>query len=118
MNIGLISDDLKTSMRRNFFSILKSQQSLETYELDLFEWFRKETEGTLEMMDTDERAYIQQQLVEGVDDVNDSGTQAVDYYRKRMRHSHVIFLASLLEGAMKRECDRLAKALALSLIHI
>jgi hypothetical protein len=40
-----------------------------------------------------------------------SGIVATDYYRKRMRSSHVIFLASLLEGAMKRECDRLMHAL-------
>lgn len=111
MNLGPIPDDLKHSMRKHLFSHLKGQRSLEAYELDLFSWFRTETEKTWAQMDAEEQAYVREQIATGAEDVNDSGVLAVSYYCKRMRYSHVIFVASLLEGAMKRECDRLTAAL-------
>lgn len=111
MGLGQIPDHLKSSMRKQFLAGLKGHRSLETYELDLFGWFRKETEETWARMDAEEKEYVQEQVAAGAEEINDSGILAVGYYRKRMRHSHVIFLASLLEGAMKRECDRLAIAL-------
>lgn len=111
MELGPIPDYLKNSMRKHFLSGLKGHRSLETYELDLFGWFRRETEETWAQMDAEEQKYIQEQIATGAEEINDSGVLAVGYYRKRMRHSHVIFLASLLEGAMKRECDRLSIAL-------
>lgn len=111
MELGPIPDYLKRGMREHFLSNLKSHRSLETYELDLFGWFRRETEQTWAQMDAEEQKYIQEQIAAGTEEINDSGIVAVDYYRKRMRFSHVIFLASLLEGGMKRECDRLASAL-------
>lgn len=111
MELGPIPDYLKNSMRKHFLSGLKGHRSLETYELDLFGWFRRETEETWAQMDAEEQKYIQEQIATGAEEINDSGVLAVGYYSKRMRHSHVIFLASLLEGAMKRECDRLSIAL-------
>lgn len=111
MELRPIPDYLKSSMRKHFLSGLKGHRSLETYELDLFRWFRNETEEAWEKMDAEEQGYIQEQLATGADEINDSGIVAVGYYRKRTRYSHIIFLASLLESAMKRECDRLASAL-------
>ncbi len=110
MDLGPIPDYLKSGMRKHFLSGLKDSHSLETYELDLFRWFKKETEETWARMDAEEQRYIQGQVASGAEEINDSGIVATDYYRKRMRFSHVIFLASLLEGAMKRECDRLTHA--------
>jgi len=111
MELGPIPDYLKNSMRKHFLSGLKGHRSLENYELDLFRWFRNETEKTWGKMEAEEQKYIQEQVAAGSEEINDSGIVAVDYYRKRTRYSHVIFLASLLESAMKRECDRLANAL-------
>lgn len=106
-----LSDTLKSVMREHFLSELKGHRSLEAYELDLFDWFRKETEDAWARMYTEEQKYIQKQGASGSEEINDSGIIPVSYFRKRMRYSHVIFLASLLEGAMKRECGRLTAAL-------
>lgn len=111
MELGPIPDYLKNAMRKHFLSGLKGHRSLETYELDLFGWFRRETEEAWAQMDDQEQKYIQEQVAGGAEEINDSGILAVSYYRKRTRYSHVIFLASLLESAMKRECDRLSIAL-------
>lgn len=111
MSLGPIPDHLLSYGRNNFLAQLKSIRSLDYYELDLFQWFRRETEDTLVRMETEERNAIQEQIESRVEDINDSGILAVNYYRRRMRSSHLIFLASLLEGAMKRECDKVLQAL-------
>ena len=111
MTLGPIPDYLKNAMRGHFLSGLKDHRSLETYELDLFRWFRNESEETWARMDAEEQTYIQEQIASGAEEINDSGMVAADYYRKRMRSSHAIFLASLLESTMKKECDRLSIAL-------
>ncbi|MEA3642898.1 MAG: hypothetical protein VBE63_23580 [Lamprobacter sp.] len=111
MELGPIPNHLKRAMREHFLSELKGRHSLETYELDLFWWFRRETEETWLQMDVEEQKYIQEQIAAGAEEINDSGIVTVDYYRKRMRFSHIIFLTSLLESGMKRECNRLTIAL-------
>lgn len=111
MDIGGIPEYLKTNMREHFLSGLKDSNSVDMYEFELFRWFKNETEETWKRMDCEERQYIKEQVASGAEHINDSGLFATDYYRSRMRSSHVIFLASLLEGAMKRECDRLKQAL-------
>lgn len=112
MTLGPIPDYLKNAMRDHFLSGLKDNHSLEIYELDLFRWFRSETEETWGAMNAEEQKYLQEQVASGVDEINDTGVLAVAYYRTRMRSSHVIFLATLLESAMKRECQRLTIALS------
>jgi len=112
MTLGPVPDYLKQGMRKRFLAGLKDSRALDTYELDLFRWFRDETEETWAQMDAEERQYIQQQVDSGADEVNDSGVVATDYYRRRMRASHVIFLSSLLESAMKQECDRAMRVLS------
>ncbi len=112
MTLGPIPDYLKQGMHKHFLSGLKGNRSLDTYELDLFQWFREETEKTWAIMDSEEQKYIQEQVRSGAEEINDSGLLATEYYRRRMRASHVIFLASLLEGAMKQECDRATRVLA------
>ncbi|WP_414524132.1 hypothetical protein, partial [Umezakia ovalisporum] len=111
MTLGPIPAYLKQEIRKHFLAGLKSHNSLDLYELDLFQWFREETENTWAQMDAEERKYIQEQVDAGAEEINDSGILAADYYRMRMRASHIIFLASLLEGAMKKECDRVSLAL-------
>ncbi|ALN61495.1 hypothetical protein GLA29479_610 [Lysobacter antibioticus] len=111
MELGPIPGYLKDSMRKHFLAGLRGHRSLEIYELDLFRWFRNETEETWTKMEAEEQEYIQEQVSAGAEEINDSGVVAVGYYRKRARYSHVIFVASLLESAIKRECDRLSTAL-------
>lgn len=111
MALGTIPDSLKTAIREHFLFQLKGQHPLDLYELELFSWFRKETENTWSHMDSEERNYLQIQVSAEIEEINESGIIATEYYRKRMRYSHVTFLTSLLENAMKRECDRLSMAL-------
>lgn len=111
MDIGKIPEYLKTDMRKHFLSGLKGSDSVDMYEFELFRWFKKETEDAWARMDDQERQYIKDQVASGAEVINDSGIIATDYYRSRMRFSHVIFLTSLLEAAMKRECNRLNKAI-------
>jgi len=110
MELELVTDNVN-SMREYFFSGLKNQRSLEHLEMDLFRWFRNETEKAWALMEAEESTYIRAQVAARPDDVNDSGIIAVNYYCKRMRYSQVIFLTSLLESAMKRECSRLSTTL-------
>jgi hypothetical protein len=111
MELGPIPDYLKHGMRKRFLAGLKGSRSLDTYELDLFRWFKTETEDMWAQMEAEEKRYLQEQIDAGDEEPNDSGMVAVDYYRKRTRSSHIMFLASLLESAMKRECERVSLAL-------
>lgn len=111
MEIAEIPENLKSAMRMRFLSGLKSIDAVDLYELELFRWFRDETERTWASMEAKEQRYIKEQSGQGAEDINDSGLIAADYYCKRMRYSHVIFLTTILEGAMKQECARLSKAL-------
>jgi hypothetical protein len=89
---------------------LRRTSSIGTFELGLFEWYSKETESLLETMLREEQQYIQEQIDSGQQDPNDSGIVAAEYYAKRIRYSHVIYMASLLETFLRAECDRLTTA--------
>ena len=102
---------LKTAMREEVFRHLRGRTSFDVYELELFEWFVKETEQILATMLEAEQQFIGEQVASGREDINDSGIIAVEYYTKRIRYSHVIYMASLLEVFLERECSRLTQAL-------
>ncbi len=53
-----------------------------------------------------ELAYIREQYPNGDPEVNDSGIVAVDYYARRIRYSHVIYLVSLLESCLNEPAPR------------
>lgn len=84
--------------------------TLDIYELELFDWYVKETEAVLSQMLATEHAYIQEQVAAGVPDINDSGMVAVGYYAMRIRYSHIIYLTSLLETCLERACSTLSVA--------
>lgn len=84
--------------------------TLNIYEIELFDWYIKETEAILSQMLSSERVYIQDQIASGISDVKDSGMIAVEYYTKRIRYSHIIYLTSLLETCLERACSRLTIA--------
>ena len=80
------------------------------FEIELFEWYVQETEKVLNEMATAEHSYIQKQVASDVPELNDSGLVAVDYFARRIRYSHVIYLTSLLETSLERACSTLSRA--------
>ncbi len=101
-----LPEHLKKSLRTLMLTQM-SNDTLDRYEIELFDWYIKETETVLNKMLSSERAYIQEQVATGVPEINDSGIIAVEYYIKRIRYSHVIYLASLLESCLERACSKL-----------
>jgi hypothetical protein len=84
--------------------------TLDVFEIELFEWYVRNTEAVLTEMLSGEHEYIQEQVAAQVEDINDSGILAVEYYTKRLRYSHVIYLTSLLETCLERACSKLTSA--------
>lgn len=103
-------EHLKKAFRAGMLAQLGSD-TLDIFELELFDWYTRETEAVLGAMSAGEHAYIQEQINAGTLDINDSGAVAVDYYAKRLRYSHVIYLTSLLETCLERACATLTTAL-------
>ncbi len=86
---------------------LKSTSTIDSYELQLFDWYIRETEQLIAGMLSAEKTYIQEQIDAGTEDINDSGIVAAEYYLKRVRYSHVIYMTSLLESFLERSCEKL-----------
>jgi hypothetical protein len=102
---------LRERFRQHFRESIQHESGLDHDEFPLFEWFAKETDDLIESMREVEASEIHRQMVAGVEDVNDSGMVAVEYFAKRTRYSHVIFLASLFERYLTDACDSLARIL-------
>lgn len=105
-----IPDALKRSLRTMLFSQIKNTPIFDIYELELFDWYVKETEKLLDNMLSVEHAFIKEQLQASRNVINDSGMVAVEYYLKRVRYSHVIYMTSLLETFLERSCRVLTTA--------
>jgi len=101
-----LSQEMKTYLRALMLEGMGTE-TLDLYEIELFVWYAKETEAVLEKMLSSEVAYIREQSTQGNPEINDSGIVAVDYYARRIRYSHVIYLVSLLESCLERACSRL-----------
>lgn len=99
-----VPPELKHKMRRAFVAQLEPS-TIDVFELELFDWYLKETEMVVSGMLAAEREDVPQQTARGVEDVNDSGIVAAEYYTKRIRYSHVIYLTSLLESCLERACS-------------
>ena len=102
-----VPESIKRSLRAMLLDQLADSSTLDVYELELFNWYVQETEKPLEVMLSAERAFIQEQINAESDAVNDSGIVAVEYYLKRVRYSHVIYITSLLETFLERACNKL-----------
>ncbi len=85
--------------------------TFDVFEVELFDWYVKETETIMNKMLSSEQSYIQEQIAAGIPDINDSGMVAVEYYTKRIRYSHIIYLTSLLESCLERACSNLTVAI-------
>jgi len=103
-NDNSIPDALKRPFRMSLLHQIQGTSTLDIHELEFFDWYVKETETLLVNMLSSERAFIQEQVQVGAEDINDSGMVAVNYYLKRVRYSHVIYMASLLETLLERSC--------------
>jgi len=106
--------ELPEHMKKTLRALMLAQMDTNTFdvfEVELFDWYVKETEAVLNKMLSTEQSYIQEQIEAGVPDINDSGMVAVEYYTKRIRYSHVIYLASLLESSLERACFNLTVAI-------
>lgn len=99
-----VPPELKRKMRKAFLAQLEPS-TVDVFELELFDWYLRETETVVSGMLAAEREDIRQQMSRGVEDVNDSGIVAAEYYTKRIRYSHVIYLTSLLESCLDRACS-------------
>lgn len=106
MDIESIPPKLNSAQRTARLEQLKGYSSLEIDELRLFEWYFNETESITQTMFAAEKELLSEQML-SENDLNDSGIIAIDYFLRRERYSHIIYLASLLESIMKRECKRL-----------
>lgn len=102
---------LKNRPKQEFLLQLKNSGGLADDELSLFEWYASETENFSRQMLEIEQAYIQEQIATEAEEINDSGLIPVQYFMKRSRYSHVIYLASLGETYLSDACKRLTAAL-------
>ncbi|MFI5366940.1 MAG: hypothetical protein ACHQ4J_15100 [Candidatus Binatia bacterium] len=103
--------EIKSLLKRECLEGLRDGSTLNTYELELFAWYLHETDSLTQRMQQEELHYVREQSDAGDPEPNDSGLVAAAYYSRRARYSHVIYLASLLEASMKRECQRLIAAI-------
>jgi uncharacterized protein YutE (UPF0331/DUF86 family) len=87
-----------------------ARELVDFYELELFPYYLRESEEQLTSILATEQAYIDEQLKAGAEEeLNDSGMVAADYFTKRVRRSHIIYLASLLQTSMVKACQSLAR---------
>ncbi len=106
--------ELPEHMKKTLRALMSAQMDTNTFDVfegELFDWYIKETEAVLNKMLSTEKSYIQEIIEAGVPDINDSGMVAVEYYTKRIRYSHVIYLTSLLESCLERACSNLTVAI-------
>jgi hypothetical protein len=97
-----MTDDSNSNLPREIEKLLKGEglgllrnmKALDTYEIELFAWYLRETDSLTARMESEELQYVQQQADSGDPEPNDSGLVAAAYYSRRVRYSHVIYLAS------------------------
>lgn len=109
--IDELNTRLKALFRQTFLANLRHSDVVGEYEFQLFKWYLRETEELTQKMTAEEVAYVNEQNDAGDPEPNDTGLVAAEYYMRRVRYSHVIYLASLFENMLKGECDRLAYAI-------
>lgn len=99
-----VPPELKRKLRKEFLTQLEPS-TIDVFELELFDWYMEESEMVVSGMLAAEREDVRQQTVRGVEDVDDSELVAAEYFTKRIRYSHVIYLTSLLETCLERACS-------------
>lgn len=102
-----VPENIKKWLKTIWLEDFKRIPTLDSYELELFEWYVNQTEILIVEMLSAERTYIQEQIDIGAEDINDSGILATEYYLKRVRYSHIIYMISLLENFLEQSCINL-----------
>jgi hypothetical protein len=107
------SSNIPLAFRKSLLERMKGADVLDLDELSLFEWYVGEHAKTIDLMLTEQRAYVKEQVDAGLDlgDVDDGGMVAVEYYIKRARYADVIYLTSLLELYLSRASKKLERVL-------
>lgn len=65
-----VPDAIKQLLRTMALKQMKGTPTLDTYEIELFEWYVKETESVLTGMLSSERDYIKAQIQSGSHEIN------------------------------------------------
>ncbi|MDO8178465.1 MAG: hypothetical protein Q7T62_09495 [Undibacterium sp.] len=106
------SGDLKKEVHRDFLACLKRENGLASEELSLFNWYFKESETIFKQLSASQEMNLHNQQANCVEDIDDSGSIPIQYFIKRSRYSHIIYLCSIGEKFLSDACRRLSIALA------
>ncbi|MEZ5759773.1 MAG: HEPN domain-containing protein [Paracoccaceae bacterium] len=102
-----------TSIKRMWARICLEQSKgddlLDYEELNLFEWYARESASTFERMRGEVEAYISEQrrAVSNDLELDDSGRIAMEYYLSRARYADIVYLTSLLESYLSKASEKL-----------
>ncbi len=106
-----VSSRMMEILRHGAIEQLSQRGLLDYLEIELFEFYTKQTNAWLNRELELEQEEIKKQIAAGDPSPNDSGMMPIDYHIKRIQYSNVIYLASLLETCLQRACDNLKMAL-------
>ncbi|MBA2780543.1 hypothetical protein [Billgrantia kenyensis] len=73
-----VPEHLKRRMRKTFLAQFEPN-TVDVFELELFDWYLKETEAVLTNMLASEQEEVRQQMAQDVENVNDRGIVAAEY---------------------------------------
>lgn len=107
-----IPAELRTMYRQDFLKSIRRESGVNHDEIKLFDWFVQETDEMIDSMLSVENVFIKEQMDAGREDIDDGGMVPVEYFAKRMRYSHVIFLTSLFETYLDRACAMLTSVIS------
>ena len=106
-----VSNRMMEILRMGVLERVSQRGLLDYLEIELFEFYTKQTNEWLTAGFEIEHEIIKKQVDAGDPSPNDSGMMAIEYHSKRISYSNVIYLASLLETCLQRACDNLKMAL-------
>lgn len=105
-----ISSNMRQALRKGLLEQILRDSPPDRMEAELFDWYTVEVDRIIESMYSSEQQFMEQQVKAEVEDLNDSGMVAVNYFAKRIRYSHIVFLNSMFESYLEQACIRLKHA--------
>ena len=94
------------------YSIAGPEHRLGLFEIGLFEYYLDDGEKRIANMIEAENDAIDEYSRRDVE-YNDTSMTAVQYFEKRIRYSHIIYLNTLLEKCLKEGCARIKDTVGL-----
>lgn len=110
-----IPDHVKRTSRKDRmralrpFRIAEPEHRLGLFEIGLFKYYLGESRKVLTQMRVSEEEVMRECNEQGLE-YDDAGIVVVEYFEKRVRYSHIIYLVTLLESCLKEACVRLRNA--------